>query len=102
MEAFHEQLAAFVREERRANRLTQTDLAQLAGVGRRFVSDLEGGKPGLRLAKVDDVLRVFGRRLGIVSRKSGAEDSEGDGDEHGDHEGSGDLNGERNDDGGGR
>lgn len=88
MELFHEQLASFVREQRRSNRLTQTDLAQLAGVGRRFVSDLERGKPGLRLAKVDDVLRVFGRRLGIVSRPSGeAEGSEDLDDDQNDHAG---------------
>jgi len=59
-------LAAFVRGERRRNRLSQGRLALLAGVGRRFVVELEAGKPTLRLDKVEAVLRVFGRRLAIV------------------------------------
>jgi len=56
----------FVRERRKANGLTQAELAGLARVGRRFVSELESGKSTLQLAKVDAVLSVFGKRLGIV------------------------------------
>ena len=48
--------------------MSQEDLALLSGVGRRFVSDLENGKPTSRLDKVDDVLKVFGKRLGVVDR----------------------------------
>jgi y4mF family transcriptional regulator len=61
-----ESVAAFVRRRRRANGLTQRELAELAGVGLRFVSELERGKPTLRVGKVDAVLRVFGKRLGVV------------------------------------
>lgn len=46
--------------------MTQAELAALAGVGVRFVSDLENGKPTLRLETLNAVLRVFGRRLGVV------------------------------------
>lgn len=60
------ELGAFVRARRRANRLSQRELAELAGVGPRFVSELERGKPTLRLATVDAVLAVFGKRLGLV------------------------------------
>jgi y4mF family transcriptional regulator len=62
-------LGEFVRRRRKANRLTQAELALLANVGRRFVSDLENGKQSLALDKVDLVLRVFGKRLGVVERE---------------------------------
>jgi y4mF family transcriptional regulator len=66
-------VASFVRERRRANRLTQRQLAELAGVGLRFVSELERGKPTARLGTVDAVLRVFGKRLGVVDLPRGDE-----------------------------
>ncbi len=56
----------FVRERRRANSLTQRRLGELAGVGTRVVSELERGKPTLRLDVVNRVLAVFGKRLGVV------------------------------------
>lgn len=64
-------LALFVRDRRRANGLTQTELALLAGVGRRFVSELENSKTTLRLDKVEAVLQVFGRTLSIVAHRYG-------------------------------
>ena len=70
MTTLHEDLARFVRAHRRTNRLTQEQLAQLAGVGRRFVSDLENAKPTVRMAQVDAVLHVFGKRLGIEDARS--------------------------------
>ena len=59
-------IAQFVRRRRRANRLTQQQLGELAGVGRRFVSELERGKPTLRLDAVNAVLKLFGKSLGVV------------------------------------
>lgn len=58
-------LGRWVRERRVANGMTQAELALLAGVGRRLVSELERGKVSLQLAGVDAVLAVFGKRLGI-------------------------------------
>jgi len=58
-------LARTVRRLRKARRLTQADLAVLAGVGRRFVSDLERGKPTLRLSEAQAVLSVFGLALRV-------------------------------------
>ena len=60
------EVGAFVKERRRAARLTQQELAEIAGVGTRFVSELERGKATVRLAEVDAVLRIFGKRIGIV------------------------------------
>ncbi|MBK9117989.1 MAG: helix-turn-helix transcriptional regulator [Phycisphaerales bacterium] len=58
--------SAFVRARRQANRLTQRELGELAGVGLRFVSELERDKPSVRLNVVNKVLAVFGKTLGIV------------------------------------
>ena len=65
----HLDLPAFVRERRKARGLTQRGLAELAGVGTRFVSELERGKPTVRLDHADRVLAVFGKRLGVVDRQ---------------------------------
>lgn len=59
-------LAHFVRTRRRAAGFSQTVLGELAGVGRRFISDLEQSKPTLRLDAVNKVLAVFGKTIGIV------------------------------------
>jgi y4mF family transcriptional regulator len=66
-------LVSFVRERRRIASLTQHELGDLAGVGKRFIVELEGGKSTLRLDKVNLVLAVFGRRLGpvIAAREEG-------------------------------
>ncbi len=61
-------IAAFVRQRRKAARLTQRRLAELAGVGVRFVSELECGKPTVRMDAANAVLAVFGKRLGVVER----------------------------------
>jgi len=66
-----EELGTFVRTRRKAERMTQAELAALAGVGRRFVSELERGKASLRLDSVEAVLRVFGHGLGVVERRGG-------------------------------
>ncbi len=60
------QLSAFVKERRRLVKLTQPELAEKAGVGLRFVRELEQGKTTLRLDKVNQVLQLFGHQLGPV------------------------------------
>jgi len=59
-------LATFIKERRRTFGLTQMDLAQKAGVGLRFVRELEQGKQTLRLDKVNQVLALFGYEAGPV------------------------------------
>jgi y4mF family transcriptional regulator len=59
-------IPAFVRERRRAERLTQRTLAELAGVAPRVVWELEHGKRTMRMDVVNAVLAVFGKTLGIV------------------------------------
>jgi y4mF family transcriptional regulator len=60
------QLCVFVKEKRRLAGLTQPELAEKAGVGLRFVRELEQGKMTLRLDKVNQVLQLFGHQLGPV------------------------------------
>ena len=66
MNATMSPLSVLVKQERKRTGLTQEDLALSAGVGLRFVRDLEQGKSTLRLDKVDQVLRLFGYRTGPV------------------------------------
>lgn len=54
----------FIRTRRKAEGLTQSELADMAGVGLRFIRDLEQGKVSLRMDKVDQVLKLFGKKLG--------------------------------------
>ena len=62
------QLATFVKTRRKAVQLTQQELAEKAGVGLRFVRELEQGKPSLRLDKVNQVLQLFGHEVGAVKQ----------------------------------
>ena len=61
------EIAAFVKEARKKFGLTQVDLADKSGVGLRFVRELEQGKQTLRMDKINQVLRLFGRQVGAVS-----------------------------------
>ncbi len=57
-------LSNFLKNRRKVLRITQEELASRAGVGLRFVRDLEQGKETLRMDKVNKVLSLFGHRLG--------------------------------------
>ncbi len=59
-------LSQFIKAKRSASRLTQPDLAKKAGVGLRFIRELEQGKETLRLDKVNQVLGLFGYEVGAV------------------------------------
>jgi len=60
------ELKDFVKEKRRLVKHTQPDLAGKAGVGLRFLRELEQGKKTLRMDKVNKVLWLFGYELGPV------------------------------------
>ncbi len=62
-------LIQFVKQRRKQLGLTQQDLAERAGVGLRFIRDLEQGKPSLRMDKVNEVLALFGHKLTPVETK---------------------------------
>lgn len=62
-------IAEFVKAKRKAVKLTQPELAEKAGVGLRFVRELEQGKASLRLDKVNQVLQLFGYEVGAVPQE---------------------------------
>lgn len=53
-------IGSAVRRARKAAGLRQDDLAGLAGVGTRFLIELEAGKPTMRLDKLLAVLATLG------------------------------------------
>ena len=53
-------IAEFIKENRKAAGLTQEEFALRAGLGLRFVRELEQGKPTVRLDKVNQALSMFG------------------------------------------
>jgi len=56
-------LSGFLKDKRKKLNLSQQQLAEKAGVGIRFVRDLEQGKTTLRMDKVNQVLKLFGQEL---------------------------------------
>jgi HTH-type transcriptional regulator/antitoxin HipB len=63
-------LADAVRQRRKALRVTQIELAQLARCGPVFIYNLEAAKPTLRLDKLLDVLDVLGLELVLREGKA--------------------------------
>jgi y4mF family transcriptional regulator len=61
-------ISSFIKEKRKQLKLTQPELAERAGVGLRFVRELEQGKQSVRLDKVNQVLDLFGSELGVVPK----------------------------------
>ena len=63
------EISKFVKQKRTSAKLTQPELAEKAGVGLRFLRELEQGKETLRLDKVNQVLKLFGYQVGAVQLK---------------------------------
>jgi y4mF family transcriptional regulator len=59
-----QELGKALRSARKQLGLTQPQLALAAGIGVRFIVDLEGGKPTVRL---DSVLRVIEALGGVIT-----------------------------------
>lgn len=59
-------LSSFIKEKRKQANLTQSALAAKAGVGLRFIRDIEQGKITLKMDKVNQVLKLFGHELGPI------------------------------------
>lgn len=53
-------LGLLIRSERKAQNLTQVQLAGLTGVGVRFLRELEGGKPGCQIGLILKVTVALG------------------------------------------
>lgn len=59
-------VSVFIRKQRTHANITQKELAAKAGVGLRFVRDLEQGKESLRTDTLNKLLHFFGKQLGPV------------------------------------
>jgi len=66
-----ESIGEIVKKERRALGLSQRELGDLATTGLNFVSQLERGKPTVRLDKVNALLKVLGLQLSVTRINSG-------------------------------
>lgn len=77
----HQSLGTALRLTRKRLGLTQADLALAAGVGLRFIVELEGGKPTVRLEQVLRVVDALGGHLTLTGLD--AEPPQADGDRHG-------------------
>ena len=58
-------ISEFIKQNRKALGLTQEEFAMRAGLGLRFVRELEQGKKTLRLDKVNQALAVFGAQVSV-------------------------------------
>lgn len=63
-------LADFVKERRKLSKLTQQEFAEKAGVALTVIRKIEQGKDNLSLAKVNQVLNMFGHVLGPINAKN--------------------------------
>jgi y4mF family transcriptional regulator len=61
-------IASAVKATRRALKLRQAELAAAAGVGTRFIIELEAGKPTIQLGKTLAVLDALGLECVIATR----------------------------------
>ncbi len=62
------EFGAEVRRLRKAASMTQRDLATAAGVGERFIVELEDGKPRCEIEKSLRVMKMLARGVTIVPR----------------------------------
>ncbi len=69
MDTNTDEIIRFVKKRRKDLGITQEELSRRAGVGLRFVRDMEQGKESLRLDKVNQVLALFGHKVGPVPVK---------------------------------
>ena len=51
----------YIKEERKKAGLTQEEFAMRAGLGLRFIRELEQGKETVRMDKVNQALAMFGK-----------------------------------------
>lgn len=61
-------IGQYIKEQRKKTGLTQEEFAIRAGLGLRFVRELERGKETVRLDKVNQALSMFGMEV-IAGKK---------------------------------
>ena len=66
--SFPEDLGQAIREERKAQGLSQMELATRSGCSQRFVSEVERGKQGAEMGKVLQLLRALGLSIRLTGQ----------------------------------
>jgi len=61
------ELATLIRMHRKAAKLTQLQLAELAGVGKTVVFDIEKGKETVKLNTLRKILKVLNMEIQLTS-----------------------------------
>ena len=62
------ELGKLIRQRRKAAGLTLKDAAAMSGVGVRFLSELERGKPTSQIGLTIHVMQLFGLELFVETR----------------------------------
>ena len=65
------QLGAALQRERKRQRLTQTRLAEKAGLRQQTISAVEGGKPRSELQIIFDIMTALGLEISLSARQAG-------------------------------
>ncbi|MCC5928985.1 MAG: helix-turn-helix transcriptional regulator [Cyclobacteriaceae bacterium] len=68
-------LSDFVKTKRKQLGLNQEDLAEKAGVALTVIRKIEQGKENLSLAKVNQVLHLFGHVVGPINENDATRNS---------------------------
>lgn len=63
-----QEIGEIIRKARKNQGSTQAEFASLCGVGVRFISELENGKPTVQVGKLLQVLKCLGLEMSIKSR----------------------------------
>jgi y4mF family transcriptional regulator len=63
-----EQFGTLIRQERKAQKLTQEELAAIAGVGVRFIRELELGKESCQIGRSLRVIETLGLEWSVSRR----------------------------------
>jgi HTH-type transcriptional regulator/antitoxin HipB len=60
-------LADVIRMHRKAAKLSRVQLAEIAGVGKTVIYDIENGKESVQLDTVRKILKVLNIKIGLTS-----------------------------------
>ncbi len=60
-------LAAFLKKHRKAAKLSQIQLAEMAGVGKTVVYDIEKGKETVQLVTLRKILHTLNIKVALIS-----------------------------------
>ena len=63
-----EELGQYLFKERKRLKLTQKEISEFADVSRKFIIELEKGKPTTQLGKVFELLNSLGLELHLIKR----------------------------------